>query len=69
MNALIMGTLLFSSINLVFFGSLHIAMEIADRRRNKAHMCADIDSWCEYCLDSKQRAGMVDMFGNVMVKG
>lgn len=69
MNALIMGTLLFSSINLVFFGGLHVIMELADRRRLKSHACADIGSWCEYCLDSKQRAGMVDMFGNVMVKG
>jgi hypothetical protein len=69
MNALIVGTILFGTINLVFFGGLHVIMEIADRRRLRAHMCADRGSWCEFCLDDKQRAGVVDMFGNVMVKG
>lgn len=69
MTALIVGSLMFATINLVFFGGLHVALEIADRRRAKAHACADIDSWCEYCIDVKQRTGMVDMFGNVMVKG
>ena len=69
MNALIAGTILFGTINLVFFGGLHVIMELADRRRLRSHVCADMGSWCEFCIDGKQRAGMVDMFGNVMVKG
>ena len=69
MNALIVGTIMFGAINLVFFGGFHVAMELADRRRLKSHACADMGSWCEHCLDDKQRAGVVDMFGNVMVKG
>lgn len=69
MTALIVGGLMFATINLVFFGGLHVIMELADRRRARAHMCVDIYSWCEYCIDAKQRANMVDMFGNVMVKG
>jgi hypothetical protein len=66
MNALIAGTILFGTINLVFFGGLHIIMELADRRRNKVHMCTDRGSWCEHCLDDKQRAGIVNIYGKVI---
>lgn len=66
MNALIAGTFLFGTINLVFFGGLHVIMELADRRRGRAHMCADRGSWCEHCIDSKQRAGIVNIYGKVI---
>ena len=69
MDAIIVGGLLFGAINLVFFGGLHVIMELSDRRKLRTHACASVDNWCEYCIDDKQRAGMVDMFGNVMVKG
>ena len=69
MNALIVGSLFFISINLVFFGALHIIMEVTDRRKGKAHVCTNADSWCGDCLDDKQRQGVVDIFGNVLVRG
>ena len=66
MNALMAGTILFGTINLVFFGGLHIILELTDRRRLRAHACADIGSWCEYCIDDKQRKGIVNIYGKVM---
>jgi len=53
----------------IIVGGLHVIMELSDRRKLRTHACASVDNWCEYCIDDKQRAGMVDMFGNVMVKG
>lgn len=66
MEAIIVGGLLFGAINLVFFGGLHVILELADRRRLRAHACADTGSWCEYCIDDKQRKGIVNIYGKVM---
>jgi hypothetical protein len=69
MQALFFGGMLFLSINLVFFGGLWVIMALADMRSARVHKCADIQSWCEHCLDDKQRKGIVNIFGDVMARG
>lgn len=62
--ALLVGTGFFLGVTVLFWGVFELITRAYDRRM---HWCGDALTWCEHCMDDKQRAWSAFLKGEVKV--